>query len=251
MHNPHEDEATSDEIFARHRRWGDEIVTELIPIAAAEVKPLTNTRDPNRRLRIGFVSANFKPSGRAILPPAPRALRSRSVRILLLCRARAHRRLYRDAAKWASLADQWPQRFRYRRAARAASTRCHRHHDRFVGATRRHATSALAGELQPLRPRAAPVIRRRRACRPSTGASPTCSPIRRAMSVTTSRKSLRYPMDSFVMSHARIRLPSARCRQRLAQPPDVRIVQQHHQADAVPVRCWAAILAAVPGSRWC
>ena len=60
MHNLYEDEATSDEIFARHRRWGDEIVTELIPIAAAEAKPLTNTRDPNRRLRIGFVSADFK-----------------------------------------------------------------------------------------------------------------------------------------------------------------------------------------------
>jgi protein O-GlcNAc transferase len=60
MHNLYEDEATPDEVFTRHRRWGDEIVTELVPIAAAEAKPLTNTRDPNRRLRIGFVSADFK-----------------------------------------------------------------------------------------------------------------------------------------------------------------------------------------------
>jgi predicted O-linked N-acetylglucosamine transferase (SPINDLY family) len=59
MHDLYEDAATPDKVFARHRRWGDEIVAALAPVAAAE-KPFANTRDPDRRLRIGFVSADFK-----------------------------------------------------------------------------------------------------------------------------------------------------------------------------------------------
>ena len=60
MHDLYEDGRTPDEIFARHRRWGDEITAELAAIAAAETRPLANTRDPERRLRVGFVSADFK-----------------------------------------------------------------------------------------------------------------------------------------------------------------------------------------------
>ena len=60
MHYLYEDGLTPDEIFVRHRRWGDEITAELAPIAAAEVRPFANARDPDRRLRIGFVSADFR-----------------------------------------------------------------------------------------------------------------------------------------------------------------------------------------------
>jgi predicted O-linked N-acetylglucosamine transferase (SPINDLY family) len=60
MHYLYEDRVTPDEIFAHHRRWGDEITAALAPAAAAEAKPFANTRDPDRRLRIGFVSADFK-----------------------------------------------------------------------------------------------------------------------------------------------------------------------------------------------
>jgi predicted O-linked N-acetylglucosamine transferase (SPINDLY family) len=60
MHYLYEDGVTPDEIFAHHRRWGDEITAELASIAAAETAPFANTREPDRRLRIGFVSADFK-----------------------------------------------------------------------------------------------------------------------------------------------------------------------------------------------
>jgi predicted O-linked N-acetylglucosamine transferase (SPINDLY family) len=70
MHYLYEDGRTPDEIFARHRRWGDEIAAELVPVAAAEPGYLANTRDPGRRLRVGFVSADFKdhPVARFLAP---------------------------------------------------------------------------------------------------------------------------------------------------------------------------------------
>ena len=70
MHDLYEDDRTPHDIFARHRRWGDEITAELAPIAAAETKPLANTRDPDRRLRVGFVSPDFKdhPVARFFMP---------------------------------------------------------------------------------------------------------------------------------------------------------------------------------------
>jgi predicted O-linked N-acetylglucosamine transferase (SPINDLY family) len=60
MHDLYEDEPTPEEILARHRRWGDALITELGPVAVAEPKTVANTRDPNRRLRVGFVSIDFK-----------------------------------------------------------------------------------------------------------------------------------------------------------------------------------------------
>jgi protein O-GlcNAc transferase len=60
MHRLYQDEPTAEEIYARHRRWGDEITTELAAIAAAEAQPFPNVRAPDRRLRIGFVSGDFR-----------------------------------------------------------------------------------------------------------------------------------------------------------------------------------------------
>jgi len=70
MHYLYEDGWTPDDIFARHRRWGDEITARLAPVAAAEAASFANTRDPDRRLRIGFVSADFKdhPVARFLAP---------------------------------------------------------------------------------------------------------------------------------------------------------------------------------------
>jgi len=70
MHYLYEDGWTPDDVFARHRRWGDEITAELAPIAAAEPKNFANTRDPERRLRVGFVSPDFKdhPVARFFMP---------------------------------------------------------------------------------------------------------------------------------------------------------------------------------------
>jgi protein O-GlcNAc transferase len=70
MHYLYEDGVTAEDIFAPHRRWGKEITEELAPIAAADARPFANSRDPDRRLRIGFVSADFKdhPVGHFLAP---------------------------------------------------------------------------------------------------------------------------------------------------------------------------------------
>ncbi|HVA13784.1 MAG TPA: tetratricopeptide repeat protein, partial [Stellaceae bacterium] len=60
MHRLYKDEPTPAEIFARHRDWGREIAAELAATAAAEARPFANSRDPDRRLRVGFVSGDFR-----------------------------------------------------------------------------------------------------------------------------------------------------------------------------------------------
>lgn len=60
MHRLYEDEPTPDEIYRRHRQWGESITAELAATAAAEARPFPNTRDPERRLRVGFISGDFR-----------------------------------------------------------------------------------------------------------------------------------------------------------------------------------------------
>jgi protein O-GlcNAc transferase len=60
MHFLYEDATTPDEIYAQHRRWGEAIAAELAATAAAESKAFANSRDPDRRLRIGFLSGDFR-----------------------------------------------------------------------------------------------------------------------------------------------------------------------------------------------
>lgn len=60
MHRLYQDEVTPDDVFQRHRQWGESITAELAATAAAEAKPFANTRDPERRLRVGFISGDFR-----------------------------------------------------------------------------------------------------------------------------------------------------------------------------------------------
>lgn len=60
MHRLYEDGPTPDEIYQRHREWGDRITAELAATAAAEAQPFSNPRDPERRLRVGFISGDFR-----------------------------------------------------------------------------------------------------------------------------------------------------------------------------------------------
>ena len=60
MHMLYEDGFTPDEIYRRHRQWGEETTAELAATAAAEAKPFTNTRDPDRKLRVAFISGDFR-----------------------------------------------------------------------------------------------------------------------------------------------------------------------------------------------
>ena len=57
---------TPAQIFTEHRRWNDLYAKPLAP----EIRPHTNARDPDRKLRVGFVSADFHdhPVGRCLLP---------------------------------------------------------------------------------------------------------------------------------------------------------------------------------------
>ena len=59
MHYLYQDGLPPEELFVRHRLWGEEVTAELAPITAAEAKPFANTRNPDRPLRVGFVSADF------------------------------------------------------------------------------------------------------------------------------------------------------------------------------------------------
>jgi protein O-GlcNAc transferase len=56
----YEDEPTADDVYQRHREWGAAITAELAATAAAEAAPLRNTRDPDRKLRVAFLSGDFK-----------------------------------------------------------------------------------------------------------------------------------------------------------------------------------------------
>jgi len=60
MHFLYEDDVTPEEVYAQHRHWGETITAELAPAAAAEARPFSNSRNPDRRLRIGFLSGDFR-----------------------------------------------------------------------------------------------------------------------------------------------------------------------------------------------
>jgi predicted O-linked N-acetylglucosamine transferase (SPINDLY family) len=60
MHWLYEDEPTPDDVYRRHREWGDAITAELAATAAAEAAPFPNPPDPDRKLRVAFISGDFK-----------------------------------------------------------------------------------------------------------------------------------------------------------------------------------------------
>ncbi|HEY3917377.1 MAG TPA: tetratricopeptide repeat protein [Stellaceae bacterium] len=60
MHLLYEDEPMAEEVYRRHREWGEKITAELAATAATEAAPFSNTRDPERRLRVAFISGDFR-----------------------------------------------------------------------------------------------------------------------------------------------------------------------------------------------
>jgi protein O-GlcNAc transferase len=60
MHFLYEDEATPEDVYTQHRRWGETVTAELAAAAAAEAQAFSNSRDPDRRLRVGFLSGDFR-----------------------------------------------------------------------------------------------------------------------------------------------------------------------------------------------
>jgi protein O-GlcNAc transferase len=60
MHPLYEDDVTPEQIYREHRAWGLKITGDLAGIAAAESKPFPNSRDPNRRLRVAFISGDLR-----------------------------------------------------------------------------------------------------------------------------------------------------------------------------------------------
>lgn len=53
----YDDKTTAEEIFKQHRAWGEGIATACASIAAPS---FLNSRDPNRRLRVAFLSGDFR-----------------------------------------------------------------------------------------------------------------------------------------------------------------------------------------------
>ncbi len=49
-------EVTAEELFEAHRAWGDEVIAKARRITP----PFPNTKDPERRLRVGYVSPDFR-----------------------------------------------------------------------------------------------------------------------------------------------------------------------------------------------
>lgn len=60
MHPLYEDDVPPGRIYREHRDWGAKITAELAEVAAAETKPFPNSRDPNRRLRVAFISGDLR-----------------------------------------------------------------------------------------------------------------------------------------------------------------------------------------------
>ena len=59
LSGPVYEEAGADEIHRRHRAWGERVVAAARP-SADEAAPFANARDPGRRLRVGYLSPDFK-----------------------------------------------------------------------------------------------------------------------------------------------------------------------------------------------
>ena len=214
MHQLYEDEHAPEEIFDRHRRWGDEITAELAAVAAAEAKPFANTRDPDRRLRVGFVSPDFKdhPVARFFMPLLAHHDRAA---LDIYCYAERERiDAYTDVMQkaggtWRIMNGGEPDaalREQLRRDAIDIVIE-------LAGLTGGHAAER-ASPLRSTPPRPGQLARlpRPRPASPrSIGASPTRSPIRRAMSAITSSDCCAWRAASYATSRARMHRRSARC----------------------------------------
>jgi predicted O-linked N-acetylglucosamine transferase (SPINDLY family) len=55
----YDDKATAETIYARHRAWGEEFAAGF-RATGASARPFANSRDPERRLRIAYFSADFR-----------------------------------------------------------------------------------------------------------------------------------------------------------------------------------------------
>lgn len=55
----YDDKASPDDVFNHHRAWAREIANEL-GAASARVPPFANSRDPDRKLRIAYLSGDFR-----------------------------------------------------------------------------------------------------------------------------------------------------------------------------------------------
>src|SRR5579864_5736451 len=55
----YEDTATAQEVFEKHRAWGKQVVDE-VSAAAISNPPFANSRDPERRIRVAFLSGDFR-----------------------------------------------------------------------------------------------------------------------------------------------------------------------------------------------
>jgi len=55
----YDEKATAAEIYARHRAWGDEF-TALVRPTSTGAAPFANTRDPERKLRVAYLSPDFR-----------------------------------------------------------------------------------------------------------------------------------------------------------------------------------------------
>ena len=59
MSRLYDDKATPAMIHTAHRSWGDAVVAEMAS-AAAKATPFANSRDPERRLRVAYLSGDFR-----------------------------------------------------------------------------------------------------------------------------------------------------------------------------------------------
>src|SRR5579864_1161658 len=55
----YEDTATAQEVFEKHRAWGKQVVDE-VSAATISNPPFANSRDPDRKIRVAFLSGDFR-----------------------------------------------------------------------------------------------------------------------------------------------------------------------------------------------
>ncbi len=59
MNMLYDEAATTADIYARHRAWGDAVAAEF-RVAAANAPPFANSREPERKLRVAYLSPDFR-----------------------------------------------------------------------------------------------------------------------------------------------------------------------------------------------
>jgi protein O-GlcNAc transferase len=59
MASLYDDKVTAEEGFEQHRAWGAQTVAEVSAVAA-RMSPFANSRDPERRLRVAYISGDFR-----------------------------------------------------------------------------------------------------------------------------------------------------------------------------------------------